>query len=264
MTPPIRPLCVSFGGGVDGTAMLILMQQRNIVPSRIVFADTGNRDAEKPETYLHVDAMSKATKIWWGVEIEIVRNDGQYRTLENNCLQAKMLPSIAYGFKSCSDKYKIRPINKSLKAWMLAQNLSEVDVAIGYNASESHRSHQITENDLGHGLKAYTRYLLIEWGVTAEYARQICQDHLGYIPMKSACFYCPSSKKSEILWLKKHHPDLFQRAIAMERNAAENLHTIKGLGRNWSWEELTKNNESQFELFPEVVPMPCICSDGES
>ena len=30
------------------------------------------------------------------------------------------------------------------------------------------------------------------------------------VPMKSACFFCPASKKHEILWLREHHPDLLK------------------------------------------------------
>ena len=26
--------------------------------------------------------------------------------------------------------------------------------------------------------------------------------------MKSACFFCPASKKHELAWLQEHHPDL--------------------------------------------------------
>ena len=42
------PLVVSYGMGVDSTAMLIGMAQRSIRPDLILFADTGG---EKPETY---------------------------------------------------------------------------------------------------------------------------------------------------------------------------------------------------------------------
>ena len=53
--------------------------------------------------------------------------------------------------------------------------------------------------------------------------------------MKSACFFCPASKKEEIVWLREHHPELLERALAIERNAQAKLTTVKGLGRSFSW-----------------------------
>jgi hypothetical protein len=57
------------------------------------------------------------------------------------------------------------------------------------------------------------------------------------VPMKSACWFCPASKKPEIVWLQEHHLDLLERALAIERNTRGTLKTVKGLGRSYSWEE---------------------------
>ena len=45
---------VSFGGGVNSSAMLIGMHERGITPDAILFSDTGG---EKPETYQHIEDM---------------------------------------------------------------------------------------------------------------------------------------------------------------------------------------------------------------
>jgi len=78
------------------------------------------------------------------------------------------------------------------------------------------------------------------------------------VPLKSACFFCPSSRKKEVEWLAKTHPDLFDRATAMERNAE--LTTIKGLGRRYSWEQLIADKTLQAIEQP---MLPCMCFDGE-
>lgn len=84
-------------------------------------------------------------------------------------------------------------------------------------------------------------------------------------------------KKKEIQLLWENNPDLFNRAVEMEHNAAENLQTVKGLGRNWSWEsyheEFMRNKafvDAQItfdDLFPEtkggcICGAPCGCYDG--
>jgi hypothetical protein len=57
-------------------------------------------------------------------------------------------------------------------------------------------------------------------------------------------------RKAEVLALAKSDPELFQRAVEIERVAKEagTLQTVKGLGRLWSWESLVKADESQLRL----------------
>lgn len=255
------PMAFAFGGGNDGTAALIEFYRRGIRPDLILFSDTGNRDSEKPGTYAHVDRMNEWCKQRFGVPITTVRNDGQYKTLENECLSKHMLPSIAYGFKSCSDKYKIRPQEKFCQDWALAieawAGSGLVVKGVGYNASEPHRAAK------QYNPKYENWYPLIEWGITRPMVLDIVTEEFGAPVPKSACFFCPASKKSEVIRLSREYPDLFARAVQMERNAASTLQTVKGLGRHYSWEELVKAEEAQFQLFPETVQIPCVCFDGQ-
>jgi hypothetical protein len=43
-------------------------------------------------------------------------------TLEENCLRQNILPSLAYGFKGCSQKYKIQPQDKFVNNWRPAKD----------------------------------------------------------------------------------------------------------------------------------------------
>lgn len=242
------PLIASFGGGVNSAAMLVGMQERNVYPQAILFADTGG---EKPETYTFLNQMVGWLAQWGFPPITIVSNDGIHRTLERDCLTRNTMPSLVFGWRSCSDKYKRRPINKFIRSW------GEVTMAVGIDAGETRR---VGKNFDTESIKYW--HPLIDWG----WDRDACIAALNRaqlpIPVKSACFFCPASKKTEVIQLSVEHPDLFARAVAMER-AAVGLTAIKGLGRHWSWEELVKNSETQRGLFPEVVQTPCICFDGE-
>ena len=86
--------------------------------------------------------------------------------------------------------------------------------------------------------KYHNRYPLIEeWGWNRDDCiREIKAAGLPQ-PGKSSCFFCPSMKKQEILYLKEHYPDLFNRAATLEENAMPYLKTVKGLGRSYSWKE---------------------------
>jgi hypothetical protein len=76
----------------------------------------------------------------------------------------------------------------------------------------------------------------MECGYDRERCQQVIRAAGLPVPMKSACWFCPASKKHEIVWLEQHHPDLMKRALAIERNAQDGLTSIKGLGRSFSWE----------------------------
>lgn len=96
------PVVVSYGAGTNSTAMLIEMVKHGERADLITFADTGG---ERPETYAYLTMFSA-----WLVSkdypaITTVKKGGRTETLEENCHRMKMLPSVAYGFKSCSQKY---------------------------------------------------------------------------------------------------------------------------------------------------------------
>lgn len=252
----MRAVCLRHGGGVNSVGVLVGMKKLGIRPNVIIFSDTG---AEKPETYAYQSNVMPP----WLYENNFppmvsVQNNGQYRTLENNCLAKNMLPSLAYGFKSCSDKYKRRPSDQYLTLWMAAHpEFTKITKVLGYDAGEPHRVKDYADE------KYDFWYPLVEWGWDrAECERQILAEGLP-LPPKSSCYFCPASKKSEVIWLKDHHPDLFERAVSMERNAAATMTTIKGLGRHWSWEEIGRADNQQFKMFVETVPMPCFCADGD-
>lgn len=254
------PLVVAFGGGVNSAAMLIGMQERGIRPDLVMFSDTGG---EKPETYAFIETASQWLQAHGLPEIITVRASQKTDpTLEANCLRIGCLPSIAYGFKSCSQRWKMEPQEKFLNSWGPARESwaagGKVRQAVGIDAGEPQR---VRESPNEKKLEVW--YPLVEWG----WARKQCVDAIKRsslpVPPKSACFFCPSSKKSEVLWLKKNHPALFDRAVAMEHASVGYNDAVKGLGRHWSWEGIAAADEQQFKLFTETVPVPCMCFDGE-
>lgn len=255
------PLVVSYGGGVNSTAMLIGFYERGQRPDLILFSDTGG---EKPETYSHMQIVNAWLRSIGWPEITVVsvadNPNAVAKTLEETCLQLETLPSIAYGWKTCSQRWKAQPQTKytnnwepAKKAWGSGLRLRQ---AIGYDAGETHR-------DLEGNQKTEFFFPLREWN----WGRKECIDAITRaglpVPVKSACFFCPSSKTWEVLKLRRDHPDLFARAIAMEQNAQAKNTSVRGLGRNWSWESLAAADDAQLRLFTEVIDTPCGCFDGE-
>jgi len=264
---PDCPLVVAYGLGVDSTAMLIEFAHRGIRPDLILFADTGG---EKPETYAYLPVLQDYLSRVGFPSVITVRYEpvrAAYRTLEEQCLHTGTLPSLAYGGKSCSIKYKrvgqdryilahyppdefIRRGRRVVRAIGFdageeRRTYAHVVKAIGLDAGEEHRRTWAPpaaedreglsrEQWLDRYFFAYW-YPLMEWGYDRERCKEVISAAGLPVPMKSACFFCPASKKEEIAWLREHHPELLERALTIERNAQAKLTSVKGLGRSFSW-----------------------------
>jgi hypothetical protein len=237
---------VSYGAGVNSTAMVIEMINRKMPIDAIIFSNTGG---ELPETYLFIQKFSKWVESKGYPKIVIVKyqtKNGKFLTLEKDILTRKTLPAIAYGYKSCSDKFKIRPFNK----WVKENIEGEYLKYIGFDAGEKQR------------VKSYDNVVfpLYDWGIDRNGCIEIIEKaNLEFQnPKKSSCFFCPSAKKHEILSL----PDEFQkRCIQIEENAKENLTNLKGLGINYAWKDLFHVEKTQLKMFDEIdyLSVPCEC-----
>lgn len=270
---------VSFGGGTNSTAMIIGMYQRDIPIDLILFADTGG---EQPHTYEFIEAFNEWLTSHSLPEITSVfykTKDGERLTLEDECFKSCSLPSIAYGWKKCSQKHKIRPqeqfCNNDERCKAVWAAGERVHKFIGYDFGESRRIQHAAPIDATD--KKYEKhYPLYEWKWGREDCIEVIQKAGLPRPGKSSCYFCPSMKKAEIEALWTEYPDLFERAVEMEHNAAPTLKTVKGLGRSWSWEEFREQRISakQWEdaqiciddLFPDspgcLCGAPCGCYDG--
>jgi len=246
-------IIVSYGGGTNSTAMLIGMRNKGINPDHIIFADTGG---ERPHTYKALTVMNDWLKDAGFPELITVKTVNV--TLEEMCIKNKCLPAVAYGgFKTCSQRFKIEPVDKYLNNWEPAQQIwndgRKITKAIGFDADEPQRAKAYES-------KKFTNWFpLLDWDWGRDECIEVIEKEGLPLPDKSSCFFCPNMKQSEIRELSFKYPDLAGRAIAMEENAE--LTNIKGLGRNWAWKDLLNNGEL-FD-YPDVArDMPCGCYDG--
>ena len=241
-------LIVSFGGGVNSSAMLVGMHERGEKPDAILFADTGG---EKPETYSHIEKMGS----WLDQhEMPPIITVTSPKTLEDDCLDRETLPGKAFGFGSCSEHFKLRPQRR----WIRENKIKDAMWLVGIHAGEKNRAMRVLNQ------RPDIQFPLIEW----DWSQDDCLSALTRAgidhPVKSACFFCPAMKKREIIELRDKHPDLLDRAIEMEQIAKEGgrLQTVKGLGRSYSWETIIKADEAQLKLFAdEPQPMCDTCVD---
>lgn len=267
---PVRPpLVVSYGVGLDSTAMLVEMHNRGIRPDLILFSDTGG---EKPETYAYLDVINAWLVSVGFPTVTVVRYEparAPYTTLEGKCLANETLPSLAFGGHSCALVFKRDVMVKYLKAWAPAQAAvargEKIVKAIGYDASKADlrrraKADRATERlrlqvsertacgqdplaDQWEIANCTFAYYLQDWGLERAALAAIILAAGLPLPVKSACFFCPASHPAEVVQLRLDHPELYERAVTMERRAREGRHGLAkkaGLGMGgWSWEWLT-------------------------
>ena len=263
------PVIINFGGGTNSTALLIGYVERGLPITGVVFADPGS---EMPHTYENVAFMSKWLEDRGYPGIAVVRNqrkDG-IKSLEERCEVRRDLPSIAYGFKTCSAVWKRDPCHKWARGLEVYDTWwkdgGRVVKVIGFDADEDGRVARAPVQDRWYDYI----YPLVDW----DWGRQDCVDAIERAgiprPGKSSCFFCPSMKVNEILKLKRQHPDLMKRALAMEQRNQERWDeegrptSMKGLGRRFAWKDVVEADDRQGLMFPVIEDddVPCGCYDG--
>jgi hypothetical protein len=243
-----------YGGGTNSTALIIEWIKLGRKIDVILFADTGG---ERPQTYDYIDMFSDWVYDRIGVKITTLKTANE--TLEENCLRRKSLPSLAYGFKTCSQRFKMDQQNKFMnnlpeakEAWANGEKITKL---VGFDADEPWRAKDYDD-------KKYELYFpLIMWNYGRDECIGIIEDAGLPQPGKSSCFFCPSMTHSEIRSLNATNPDLIERALAMEANA--DLTVVAGLGRSISWKNIL-SNEDMFgdESYRNLIPIDCGCYDG--
>lgn len=262
------PLIVSYGAGVNSTAMLCGFSERGIVPDAILFADTGG---EKPATYQFLDVMDKWLEDHGMPKLIRLKykpsraSSRKWESLYHECTGSGTLPSLAYGWHKCSAKWKVEPQMKWLAQWEYGQQAIKdgtlVQKAIGFRVGEERRRKDHIQ-DPG-TVKVYP---LLEWGWDQKGCREAIMRAGLPMPPKSSCFFCPASTRADVAKLSIEEPELFAKAVKMERIARESgsLKVVVGLGRHWTWESIGEAAKQQCRLPGfDNTETPCGCYDGD-
>jgi hypothetical protein len=188
---------LSFGAGVQTTALAIMIAEHKLDVDAVVFADTG---AEKPETYSYLEDYTKPLLRSVGVEFITVKSgiEGGVNLYEYY-LSHQNIPSVQY--RRCTDLFKLRPIHK-----LIGKKCIQL---IGFSADETGRAENAKN-------KKRKRFPLIEMGMHSADSRTLIQNYGWPIPLKSSCFVCMFQRFPEWNWLKNNHPELFQKALDLE------------------------------------------------
>jgi len=233
------------GLGVNSIAGIIEATNRGVIFDHILFANTGNgkKLGEKKATYAYIEIFNKWLKDHNQPQLTILHSynkDKELITLYEEVLKLDTLPSIVFGYKTCSQRFKIAPQDKFIDSLPEAQVFYEAGLKVKkwifYDADEPQRAKEYISD------KYENYYFLIE----IDFGRFECIYCIGLaglpIPPKSSCKFCPSTKPYQIIEMYEESRSDFYESVILEANALNGgkLINVLGLGSDWSWWEVIK------------------------
>ncbi len=203
---------LSYGGGVNSTALLFYILDKKMPLDEVIYAETG---CEKPETDKFVPKIRKFCEErnleFTTIKANVgIKRDLEVMTRTSNLLKYCELQKIIpfRKFRSCTDKFKVKPIHKYLKS-----RAKKTIVYIGFDYGESRRRRESNVDFI------VNSFPLIDDKINRQGCEDIIRKNGFDIPVKSGCYICPFQKLDEWKQLRKEHPDLFKKAMLLEKNA---------------------------------------------
>lgn len=200
MSEPVRHIC-GISGGKDSSALALYMRKaRPELTLEYFFCDTG---AELPETYEYL------TKLEAVLGQPIVRLNAERGFDHWFELFRGTLPSPQ--MRWCTKNMKIKP----LEEWV---GDSETVSYVAIRADEGNRKGYVSTRP---NIKAV--FPFVEEGIGHDDVLRILDDAGIGLPAyyqwrtRSGCYFCFYQRKAEWVGLAEKHPELFQRAMQIEK-----------------------------------------------
>lgn len=220
--PPIR--AISFGGGQQSTALLVLAAQGRIDFRTFLFANVG-ADSELPATLRYVEEYAKPYAAQHGLEVvELHRimkrgpDKGQERTLwqQLHMPGSKSIPipvrmdNGAPGNRNCTGTFKIELVAAELaRRGATAEN--PAIVGMGISLDEIGRANN--RSPVPHEQVVYP---LLDLGLRRTDCQRIILSAGLPLPPKSACFFCPFHRPEDWREQRRNEPELFEKSCQLE------------------------------------------------
>lgn len=226
---------VSYGGGVQSTALLVLAAERRIDYPLFLFSNVGD-DSEHPATLVYVRDVAMPYAERHGIELAELRKrpKGSERTLLQKLMDPDgrsigipvRMATGAPAARHCTADYKIRRVAAELKRRGSSAD-DPATVALGISLDEYQRMR--TESGVPWERLAYP---LIDLRLTRADCIALIERAGLPIPPKSSCFFCPFHSLDVWRKQRRDEPELFEKSVALERRINEKR---AALGKDAVW-----------------------------
>lgn len=210
---------VSFSGGKDSTAMLLMMLERGVKVDRVINVDTTK---EFPQMYEHIRKVER----YIGLKIETVKIDFDYWFSEHIKIKGKNKGEKGYGWPDFRNRWCTALKRKAFFHALYDEGCSlrkkgiEVNEFHGIAADEKER----TLKNQGGSRRIF--YPLVDWGITEAEALRYCYDK-GFDwgglyedgRSRVSCYCCPLQRIGELKLTYQKHPELWANMEAMDKHS---------------------------------------------
>jgi len=234
---------VSFSGGKDSTAMLLLMIENKMPIDRIVFADTTK---EYPDLYKHFEKVSEYIKPY-GLKIETVNIDFDYWFYRHVKVKGKNKGKCGYGWPTPLIRWCTSLKRNTIKKFVRSFS-TEIIEYHGIALDEPERVNKDPKRDI--------RYPLIDFGFTEKDALQYCFDkgfdwngmynHMSRV----SCYCCPLASLRNLRSIRKYYPDLWKKMLDMDKLTETRFklnYSVADLDKKFRIEDENKQLSLSFE-----------------
>lgn len=212
---------ISYGGGVQSTALLVLAVQGRIDADVALFANVGD-DSEHPATLDYIRNIATPWCAQHGLEVAELhpQRHGKNTTIYSEIMRDDSARDIipVYGHtgrplsRTCTADFKIGTLARELKRRGATKD-NPATVMIGISVDEIERAGRGKDNP--HERRTYP---LLDLGLNRSDCEKVIADVGLPVPPKSACFFCPYHRPLVWAELRRDEPELFDRAVALERH----------------------------------------------
>lgn len=201
-----EPLQVlSFGGGTQSSAMLILIEMGKLPkPDIVIFSDTGS---EEDFTLKHVHEVAKPFVESMGIPFLVVKHE---MALHDYFAKNRTIPMI--GNRSCTSQFKIGPIRRAMRE-IVGNKRKHILATCWLGITTDEQSRRVDESDVQWCNTSYP--LLDDYRMSRNCCIDLLEIH-GWEVQKSGCWLCPYAGPRHWPKLKARRPDLFAKAVEME------------------------------------------------
>ena len=213
---------VSYGGGVQSTALLVLAGAGLIDFRTFLFANVGDH-AEGPATLRYLAEHAAPYAAAHGIELVQLRwvdRWGHTRDLYDDVVANRRsidipvrMGSGGFGHRRCTDFYKIRVVARECRRRGATRDDPAV-VALGISCDEVERAKVGVPRQ-----QPWTTRVnpLLDLGLDRAGCYEVIAKAGLPAPPKSACWFCPFSSGRRWQQLRLTNPPLFRKAEALDR-----------------------------------------------
>jgi hypothetical protein len=199
---------ISYGGGVQSTALVIMAMRRQWQVDEIVHVDL--LDAESPRTREYVEYFRNWLRDEYGREITVIESD-----LYGDMLARPGFTPVPWRARDgsfilrrqCTREYKVAPIQRYLTE---RYPQGRISLMLGISVDEYHRMRDSSNRRIDH------IYPLVDERLTRWHCRQIIEQEELILPWRSSCWFCPYRSAGSQWELVSQYPRLKEMAQALE------------------------------------------------